>query len=79
MGYKVLNQEWEIIIVDIINPQLHRHTSWREFTSDDACVKVKELEEEKTMSIEQAREQFKVKYDRYPSSRMKLENIIAKL
>lgn len=37
--YNVLNTEWERIVVETINTQIHKHISGREFTEDDACVK----------------------------------------
>ena len=36
--YKVLNTEWETIVVDRIDPTIHKHRSGREFTEDDKCV-----------------------------------------
>ena len=86
--YKVLNNENEVIIVETINPNIHRHTSWREFTDNDACIKLKEEIKEKHNLSEQnfndlsestLKNMYKTKYWRYPSSKMKLENIIAKL
>ena len=38
--FNVLNEEWEKIVVETINPKIHRHVSGREFTEDDACVKI---------------------------------------
>ena len=37
--YKVLNREWERIIVESINPALHRHLSGREFTEEELRFK----------------------------------------
>lgn len=39
--YNVLNNEWERVTVEVINPQIHKHLSGRDFTEDDACVKVR--------------------------------------
>ena len=99
MPYKVLNIDWDKIIVDEINPQIHRHLSGRDFTEDDRCVQVVNVKNwawvEKTLEVEvwgnewleikaiydreQAIEAYKEKYGRRPSSKMKIENIIAKL
>jgi len=94
MTYKVLNNDGDRIVVDTINPQIHKHLSWRDFNENDACVtsKVTRVEtiniakdwiieegETKEMTREQAIEAYKEKYGRKPSSQMKTENIIAKL
>ncbi len=39
MPYKVLNVEWEKVIVDQIDPTIHKHLSWRDFNENDACIK----------------------------------------
>jgi len=93
--YKVLNQEGDKIIVETINPEIHRHLSGREFTENDACVKTKlevapkyvKAKEEDIVEVphleeltrKQAIEAYKEKYGRKPSSQMKTENIISKL
>ena len=89
MSYKVLNMDWDKIIVDEINPDIHLHLSWRRFTDEDWFCKKEEktliektkevIKEVNEINMEEAREQYKEKYNRYPSSKMKLENIIAKL
>lgn len=38
MSFKVINKEGETIVVDSINPTIHRHLSGREFTEDDVCI-----------------------------------------
>lgn len=87
MPYKVLNQEGEVIIIDSIDPSIHKHLSWRDFDEGDECVKVKkeekvveEITEELTdISVDELREQYKEKFWKYPSSKIRLENIKAKL
>lgn len=39
MSYNVLNNDWDKITVDVIDINIHKHLSGREFTEDDACVK----------------------------------------
>ena len=103
MSYKVLNVEGDKIIVDQVDPTIHKHLSWREFTENDACIRkqinakafkdmdlpepvfpnVKPEVKESLDKIEMIREEaviaYKEKYGRKPSSKMKTENIIAKL
>ena len=78
MPYKVLNVEGERVIVDRIDPTIHRHLSGREFNENDACVKkepelkVVEIKEEvienivsdkvKELTLQEAKEQYKEKY-----------------
>lgn len=88
--YNVLNMEGDKIVVETINPQIHKHLSGREFTENDACVKKTPMVKKEQMaelkievieelSREQAIEAYKEKYGKKPSHMMKTENIIAKL
>ena len=38
--YRVLNEEWERIIVTTIDMTKHRHLSWRKFTKEDGFDKI---------------------------------------
>lgn len=45
--YRVLNTEWEKIIVSTIDTTKHRHLSWRDFTKDDGFDKIVKVIEKK--------------------------------
>ena len=132
MSYKVLNMDNERIIVEQINPTIHKHLSGRDFSEQmlewkkiskwvtltqdnvveviDEAIKslegvdveykwktfkiewINEEEDKETIEAakkiidlktnftrEQAIQAYKEKYGRRPSSKMKTENIIAKL
>lgn len=85
--FKVLDHEWNVIIVSEVDKLLHRHLSGREFTQEDNVVfKSKSIEVEiptielpKEITLEQAREMYKEKYWKKPNWMMKLETILSKL
>jgi hypothetical protein len=86
--YKVLNKEGNIIKVESIDVNLHRHLSGREFNENDTCLMVNELIDNDSLKIikknspeerEEAVKAYKEKYGKAPSHLMKTENIIAKL
>lgn len=80
MSFKVLNTEWERIIVDTIDPDIHRHLSGRDFTENDACLQnSNNTEIWKTIDIEEAREKYKDRFGKNPHHKMKLETIMERL
>ena len=58
MPFKVLDQDWNKIIVDEINPDIHMHLSWRRFEESEACVqkKVEEYIEEYDKTLQEKAE-----------------------
>jgi len=66
--FKVLNSLWEIIVVKEINPNIHKHVSWRKFTTDDKCIQWEPKAEKpkwpiiiQATGIEEAREAYEAK------------------
>ena len=70
MSYKVLNPVWEIIIVDMVDPIIHRHLSWRQFNEKDNLVFANNKDRKKF------EKEYKKLYWQKPSSLYTTESII---
>lgn len=70
MSYKVLNPVWEIIIVDMVDPIIHRHLSWRQFNEKDNLIF------ENNKDREKFKKEYKKLYWKNPSSLYTTDSII---
>ena len=92
MSYKVLNTEGERVIVDQIDPTIHKHLSGRDFNENDACINnpvvitednVEEIwgiiDESAKLNLQEAKEVYKEKFWEYPKGNPKLETLLKKI
>ena len=78
--YKVLNVDWDVIVVSEVDINIHRHLSGRDFNISDECLKTTVTVEVETGSdLEEAKLSYKDKFGKMPHHKMKLETIIDKI